>query len=327
MHTDNLSIKTKTVRKLAPLFALLIPVTSFADPHSLYGELRYSFNNVDQMSSNVRGENHASRLGVKGSFDEMWGITAFYHWETGVNFDDDNETLSQRFYFAGIKGSMGKLVYGRISTPYKMAGLKIDPFYDTSAGAGFLGSTYGLSGLTNLWTDKSLAFSSAKYGHFNFNAALFIDDSDHEHHDVNLGFTYANKNLTAGVQYLDISDTGIIVNSIPDSSAIRGHMKYTMGAWTMGASLENIDISGGSDQQYAYLSTTYQQSEKLKFAGSLGSVSKVSSRKNGSGVNVGAFYQLFEKTNVSLLYSQVDFDEGRNRNTFSIGVSQKFSFE
>jgi len=331
VNRDNLSINTngaiiKTAGQIVPVLALLIPSLSFAEPHSIYGDLRYSLNNVNVTSSNLRTENNASRLGVKGSFDVSPAVSFIYHAETGLNIDSNANVLSERFYYGGIKGSLGKLVYGRISTPYKMAGLKVDPFYDTSVGAGFAGATFGLSGLTNGWSDNALSFSSAAYGDFSFNAGLYVDDSDYSNHDTNVGFTFANKNVTAGLQYLDIDETGLVANSSPDSSAVRGHIKYTVGAWSIAASLENIDVDSGSDQEYIYISTTYQLSEKLKLAASLGSVSKVSDSKDGDAINLGAFYQIFKKTNISFLFSQVDFDKRDNRNTVAIALSHKFSW-
>ena len=331
VNRDNPGIKTqgtkiKAAGQIVAVLALLIPSLSFADPHSIYGDLRYSLNNVNVTSSNLRTENNASRLGVKGSFDASPAVSFIYHAETGLNIDSNANVFSERFYYGGIKSSLGKFVYGRISTPYKMAGLKIDPFYDTSVGVGFAGATFGLSGLTNGWSDNALAFSSATYGGFSFNAGLYVDDSDYSNHDTNLGFTFANKNVTAGLQYLDIDDTGLVANSRPDSKAVRGHIKYTVGAWSIAASLENIDVNSGSDQEYIYVSTTYQLSEKLKLAASLGSVSKVSDSKNGDAINLGIFYQVFKKTNISFLFSEVDLDKRNNRNTLAIAISQKFTW-
>lgn len=316
----------KNLLLLAALLALTVSTVSLAESHSFYGDFRYSLNDVDHISRDQTSDNNSSHLGAKGSFNLSADFSLFYHLETGVNIDEEADTLTQRFYFAGIQGSMGKLIYGRTSTQYKVPGFKIDPFYNTSAGLGFGGATYGLSGLTNGWTDKSLTYSSPSYGHFSFNAALYIDDSHAGKHDTNVGFTYAKDNLVAGLQALRVNDSAIVAKSTADSLATRAHLKYTVGLWVLGASYENIDINSASDQQYLYLSSIYQYSKKLKFAGSFGKVDKVSNSLNGTGIYIGAFYQLFQKTNISLLYSRVDLDNASDRDTFSLGLSQKFNF-
>jgi hypothetical protein len=324
-----ITMKKKAIlQNLLVMSAAMLPLTTYAGSNTLYGDFRYSFNNIDTgADSTFSGENNASRIGLKGTLGEADGITAFYHLQVGANIDGAGDAFTQRFFFAGIKGDFGKLVYGRTSTPFKMAGLKVDPFYDTSAGAGLGGATYGLSGLTNGWTDNSLAFSTPKFGAFSANAGIYFDDSNADEHDANIGVAYAKDAFSAGIQYINIGSTGVIAKSSPDSSAIRVHAKYSKDAWTFAGSIESIDPAAGKKQQYIYLSTTYQATKKLKVAGSFGKVDDVSATANGDGVNLGLFYQLLKKTNIYLVYSNVSIDGGSDRDTLAIGVSHKFAFE
>ncbi len=324
-------MNTKGFIKSAAFLAVTsITTATMADTNTLYGDFRYSGNSIEVGDdSSTSGNNNASRFGLKGTWGEEDGISAFYHLQVGVNVDG-GDAFTQRFFFAGIKGNFGKLTYGRTSTPYKMAGLKVDPFYDTSAGAGLGGATYGLSGLTNGWTDNSLAYSSKKIGNLSFNASTYLDDSTENNHDTNVGFTYNQGALTAGVQLANVSDTGVIAKSTPDSSATRLHARYKMDKWSLGASYETIDVNGASDDQsYFYLSSTYQATDKVKLAFSYGVADKVNATTDGSGFNLGAFYQLLKKTNVYVLYSGVSYDEinDADRSTLAIGVSHKFSFQ
>lgn len=300
-----------------------------AESNTVYGDFRYSFNSLDDgTDSTTRLDNNASRLGFKGDFGESEGITAFYHLQAGVNVDGGGDALTQRFFFAGLKGSFGKLTVGRTSTPYKMAGLRVDPFYDTAAGTGMGGSNYGLSGLTNGWTDNSIAYASPKMGAFTFNAGAYLDDSDSDEHDTNFGFSYKQDAFSGGIQFLSVADTGVVAQGQPDSTAIRVHAAYGKGAWNIGASVETIDPNGAPEQQYTYVSATYKMSDKVKFSGSLGSVSDVSAALDGSGVTLGLFYQLLAKTSVYTLYSSIDPDDSTaaDRSVFSVGISHKFSF-
>jgi len=319
-------------RRITALFTALLLSTSalsdsniLADFNTLYGDIRYSENRIDNSSrTTTHTENNASRLGLKGHLSERYGITAFYHFETGFSIEKDknDDRFTKRFYYAGIKGDFGKLIYGRTSTPYKMAGLKIDPFYDTSAGIGLGGATYGLSGLTNGWSEQSLAYSK-NMDAFSFNVSAYADNTEGDSRDVNVGFAYHNDSLNVGIQYLDIGNTGVIANSTADSTATRLHAMYNIGMWNFGGSLESIDPKTGDTQEYIYLSTTYKIDDKWKVSGSYGSVDDVSNKADGESVTVGTFYQLFKRAQVYALYS--DVNAGTDRDTFSLGVSYKFS--
>ncbi|CAN8141475.1 hypothetical protein THIOSC13_620039 [uncultured Thiomicrorhabdus sp.] len=118
----------------------------------------------------------------------------------GAN-QDGNDTgsaaLTSRFYFAGLQGSMGKLIYGRLSTPYKMTGVKQDPFYDTSAGSGNGGSNFGYSSLINGFSDDSFAYYSPKMGGLTFNASYTMADTDGQEAGMGVGVEYAAAKLAS----------------------------------------------------------------------------------------------------------------------------------
>ncbi|PHS19225.1 MAG: hypothetical protein COA86_06095 [Kangiella sp.] len=222
-----------------------------------------------------------------------------------------------------------------------MAGLRIDPFYDTAAGSGLGGSNFGLSPTTNGWTDNTIAYSSPNFGNVTLNASTYLDDSDANEHDINLGLLFKQDSITAGIQYMTIGDTGVIAKSVADSTGIRVHAAYKMGKLNIGVSVETIDVNNADSQQYAYLSATYQASDDIKWAGSYGSASDVSAESDGTGITLGVFYKLLDKTTVYGLYSSKSSDDYSppssatnlskrlglfDRDVLSIGVSHKFSF-
>ena len=315
-----------TIGKKAMLFtALLLPVSAFAVSNTLYGDFRYSISNVDDdTDSSLGAESNASRVGLKGSSDELDGITGFYHLQAGASIDTNGngDAITQRFFFAGFKGDFGKVLFGRTSTPYKMAGLKVDPFYDSSAGLSAGGASYGLSGLTNGWSDNTLAYSK-KIDAFKINASVYLDDSVENSNDFNFGVTYKKDGIKAGIQYIGVGDTGVIAKAGAGTRAIRLHGKYTMDMITIAGSLESIDPDAGDTQRYLYLSSTYKLNEKVKLAGSYGSVDDVNDLVNGDSITLGAFYQLLKKTQVHGLVSSVSTDT--DYTTIALGVSHKFA--
>jgi len=332
----------KLIKNMSICGVCLLPLSTIAESNTVYGDFRFSFNSIDNgTTSTISGNNNATRLGMKGDIGKKEGITAFYHLQYGANVDAaGGSAFSQRFFFAGIKGGFGKLVYGRTSTPYKMAGLKLDPFYDTSAGSGLGGSNYGLSPTTSGWSDNTIAYSTPKLGAFSLNVSTYLDDTDANEHDINLGVKYAQNSFTGGIQYMSAGDTGIVAKSIADSTSIRVHATYKMAAWNITASVETIDTNATDSHQYAYLSATLQASDDMKWAASYGSVSEVSAEADGTGITFGGFYKLLDKTTVYALYSSKSSDDYSvpaynansskqlglfDRDVFSIGVSHKFS--
>ncbi len=161
--------------------AVLSPVAAVADT-KLYGAIRASmFVSGEQGGADLGGMvNNNSRLGIKGSYGDEGGLTGFFNIQGKLDTDTGGGTgFGSRFAMAGVKGGFGTVVVGRLSSPYKMAGLKLDPFYDTSAGAKNGGSNYGLSSLTNGWLNNVVGYISPKIGGaFTVNAVAVLNEND-----------------------------------------------------------------------------------------------------------------------------------------------------
>lgn len=324
----------KKIILAAAVSAVLAPVAAVADA-KLYGNFRASVVSVDNGTvDSTQFENNASRLGVKGSVGEDGGLTGFYHLQMGAENDAGGQALSSRFYFAGVKGNFGKVMVGRFSSPYKMAGLKTDPFYDTSAGARNGGSNFGLSNLTNGFLNNGIAYVSPKIGGaFTINVAAFLDDDDASsnalngagNNPLNIGATYNKGGLTASVQHF--------TDSVAGGDATRVAAGYKAGAFGVAASFEDRDDN--TADQFTYVSGTYKVSPKTKLAASFGSVDgtnagaadgqgRIGFNTAGDGYAVGVFQKIAPKTTVSAIYSDVDADNGNGREAFALGLVQSF---
>ena len=156
----------KIVLSAAIAAACVSPLATIADTN-LYGQMRYSFNSVDDVDGTgqdgMSGNDNVSLFGLKGSAGDA--TQAFYHLQTGAAADSNSgRAFNQRFYFGGLSGDFGKVAYGRMTNAYKFAGFKLDPFYNMShigvngqftAGV----ATYGLSPATNGFTDNALQYT------------------------------------------------------------------------------------------------------------------------------------------------------------------------
>lgn len=301
--------------------SMIAPMVAMADT-TVYGGLRMSLVTGEKGTADIGGlVNNASRIGVKGSYGEEGGLTGFFNIQEGVQTDvTGGSGFTNRFAFAGVKGGFGKVVVGRLSSPYKMAGLKLDPFYDTSAGPLNGGSNYGLSSLTNGWLNNVVGYITPKLGGaVTLNLVAVLDENDNgpniaaTENFYNIGAEYSKNGFTAGVQHITEIDT---------TRLTAGYKNPTFSA---GVSYEDFD--SGSDM--TYVAGTYKIAPKTTLAASFGTNGgNGTGARNaaGDGYTLGVFQKIAPKTTVSALYSSVDYDaaaEG-DRDIFAVGLIQNF---
>ncbi len=307
-------------------------VPAMADT-TLYGNFRGSFNTGDlnaATAGDVAFVNNASRLGIKGA-SGSGGLKGIYHLQMGANNDAGGAALSSRFYFMGLKGGFGKVILGRLSTPYKMAGVKQDPFYDTSAGPANGGSNYGYSSLNNGFTDNTIAYYSPKIGGgLSIHASISIDDAATDDHDYGVGVEWGNKTSKIGVSYLQLDATPVIGANGGAESAVRLYGSTKIGGIGIGASYESVDTGAADNITFMHLNGSYKASPALKLALAYGKVSDGAAgagrNSTGDGISVGAFYNILKNTSVSLIYSNTDYDDNTvaDRKGVALGFVQKF---
>lgn len=302
----------------------------------LYGDFRYSYNHADAGdTTHWASADNASRLGVRGEVS-TGGLMAFADLQTGVNIDaEGGGAFTQRYYLAGVRGPFGALTLGRHSTAYKMAGLRLDPFYDTStlsAGGGvpstglFAGASFGLSNLTNAWAERTVAYTSPAFGGVTVNAAAYLDtDSDH---DYGVGLRYRAHGFDAGVQYHDADGGRTWPPTADIDHALRGHAKYSRAdAWSLGMSYERLEAPSGDRQDFLYAVGTLTLSPGLLLAGAVGYVEDEDAGQpvTGTGFHAGVFYTAFPQVRVHALYSGLDSDAGPSRGNLALGLRYQFS--
>ncbi|MFW6084273.1 MAG: porin [Gemmatimonadota bacterium] len=305
----------------------------------LYGDFRYSYNRADAGdSSRWAGANNASRLGVEA---ELVGesLTVFADFQAGVNVDGDEDggAFTQRYFLAGVRGAVGTFTLGRHSTNYKMAGLRIDPFYDTSVlGVGgavpstglFAGASFGLSNLTNGWADRTLAYASPTKWGLRANAAIYLDTASD--HDYAVGLGYQDGGFEAGLQYHDVGGGRTWTQTVGIEDALRGHASYGGESWTVGGSYERIRADGGDTQGFVYVAATMDPTPELTLAAAAGHVDEGAAQPaaaTGTGFHAGLFYALHPQARLHALYSRLDLDLGQDRANLALGLTIHFALE
>ncbi len=309
----------KKIILAAAIASVLAPLSAVADT-KVYGAIRTSVMVAGEKGGADLGgvANNASRLGVKGSYGDEGGLTGFFNIQTGVRPDTNGGSgLTNRFAMAGVKGDFGKAVVGRLSTPYKMAGLKLDPFYDTSAGVNNGGSNYGLSNLTNGWVNNVVGYISPKLGGaFTVNVVAMLDKNDTPgaggKNRFNPGVTYSANGITASLQH------------ITEVKATRYSVGYKAGPMSGGISYEDLD----GDDNALHLAGTYKVASKTTLAASYGTMDITTDavrNVDGKGFALGVFHKLAPKTTLTAMYSDVNATADANdRDVFALGLIQKF---
>lgn len=314
----------------------VVPAISTADTN-LYGQMRYSFNSVDDTGGSgqdgLSGNDNVSLFGLKGSVGD--GTKAFYHIQTGAPTDADGQgdAFNQRFYFAGLSGDFGKVAYGRMTNAYKFAGFKMDPFYNLShvnAGGSFAtgGATYGLSGATNGFTDNALQYTSNSFNGIKVNVGTYIDDSNADEHGTNFGGSWSGNGMNVGVQMASNGATVTVPGVAANGDAMRIHGGYKAKNWSAGISFETVDTSATNDTTYMYLTGRYKASDKVELVGSLGTVDDGTPAAEGTGLMFGGFRTIAPKTQVYVTYSQASLDAAGSQDpsVISFGAIHKFGF-
>jgi len=321
----------KRVFLLAVLAALTF--SGFAKANtSIYGTFSASYNYVgeDAGTKGMQGADNVSLFGAKGS----WGdddLKAFFNLQTGAPADGNGgQAFKQRFYFGGLEGGFGKVMFGRMTNAYKFPGFKMDPFYNLSTinvagkyspGAG----TYGLSPATNGFTDNALQYYTPSFSGFKLLGGVYLDDTSEDAHSYLVGATYTAENFDLGGVFAMNGDTvAALPNIAVDGKAIRVYGNYKGDGFKLGASYENVDINGIDGVSYIYVTGTLMAKDiATDFSASVGSVSDGLAK--GFGVTAGAFHNVVENAQLLAIISYASLDNDLSPVSFSVGFKYKFS--
>lgn len=134
----------KKIIALAIASALTAPAVAMADSVgnvALYGQVNLSVDVVNDGANPSGSSNNlvsnASRIGFKGSEDLGGGLTALFQMEKEVDMDNGNAHSGVMFdrntYLGLASADMGKVLFGRHDTPYKISTRSLDLFADTAA--------------------------------------------------------------------------------------------------------------------------------------------------------------------------------------------------
>jgi len=323
------------------------PMVALAADNNLYGQMRYSFNSVDDVTGSgqdgLSGDDNVSLFGLKGTAGDD-DLKMFYHLQTGAPTDNNGgQAFNQRFYFAGLQGGFGKAAYGRMTNAYKFDGFKLDPFYNLShvnAGGSFAtgGASYGLSKATNGFTDNALQYTSPAFGGVKVNAGVYLDDTNEDNHGMGVGASWSGNGFNVGVQMASNDNDGTvnaniaIPNIAADGDALRVHGGYKADNWSAGLSYETVDTDADAEANYMYLVGRFNVSAKTELVAAIGTVDPDDNSSEvgaeGTGFQLGVFQTVVPKTQLYVTYGTASLDAAgaEDPSVLSVGAIHKFGF-
>lgn len=304
---------------------------------TVYGNVHLSIQQFDKSdgtgagtAGNLNMGSNTSAIGVKGSEDLGDGLKAIYKVEFQLNADGDGgggDALTQRDVFVGIKGGMGTVKLGALSSNYKQKGGKVDALYRTPVeGRGFIqtqsrlhnGRATNRGRMTN-----QLQYSSPKMGGMQLVANTTFSDSDDE--TLGLGLRYETKNILAYIDYIDTVPGGAaVITGTGTESAVKVGAKYSAKAFFVAGQYEAAEDVTGND--YIHLNGGYNINKNNAVILTYGTASHVAdSALDTAGLALAFNHKMSKMTNVYVAFGDRSSDTAAAEDSvFALGIRKKF---
>lgn len=222
-----------------PLIAVAVSMAlaSVAQAESkFYGKVNASVSYND-LSESFDLNDHASRLGVKGS-EDLGSVTVVYQAE--FSHPNDVGGLGARDTFVGFQyAGLGTVKMGRMDTPLKKSQGKFDLFND------IVDIKNVLDGDNR--SNNSVNFTTEKLGALQVSVSAVLNDSTQGAGSDTDGYsasvTYKTGDIYAAVAY----DT-----KVKEESVQRATFIYTMGDMRFGALINNVDKTDTADAELGF---------------------------------------------------------------------------
>ena len=290
----------KSLIALAVASAVSAPAFAATANVDVYGVMNAAVSYVDDQVStanDIQFSTFGSRIGFKGAEDLGGGLKAIWQIESGINFEEQNGTLSGRNSFVGLSGGWGTFLLGNHDSPLKSVGRAVDLFGDTIGD-----SRNVMGGGSDTRVDNVAVYVSPNFSGFNVTAAYFTDDNPVASPDgdnqgaYNLSATYKNGPLYLGLGYgdgdhheaaglgahwraaagftmgalkfvgqydkLDGDTAGVYTKG--DYDAWMAGAAYTMGAITLKANYMDGDYDHAADRKQWNIGADYTMSKRTK---------------------------------------------------------------
>ena len=308
---------------------LVSPIAAYANA-TIYGNAHLSLDSVDDDDSTTKEytsmNNRTSAIGVKGKEDLGGGMTALYKLEFGIDPDRTSRTITTRDQWVGLKGAMGTVKFGTMSSNYKQMGGKVDPMYRTALeGRAWGGQTnlHSSSGIDRGRSTDTVQYSSPKMS--GVQAVFNTTFEGVKDETMGLGIRYTAKNIMAFFDYIDMNGVGAGGGATGTESAIKIGGSYKMDAIKLGFQHELAEDLKGEDVTFvsAQLAVNDNDSVAVSFASAAAQSATVGD--DGTGFAIMYNHKMSKRTNVYAGYLSEDMEDNDMTDTdLTFGIRHKF---
>ncbi len=320
----------KSILAIAVAATMAAPAVVMAAP-TVYGNLHVTIVDADS-NDNIALTSNTSAIGLKGSEDLGNGLKAIYKVEfqlDAASGSSSGDALTNRDTFVGLKGGMGTVKFGLMSSNYKQKGGKVDSLYRTPVeGRGFIhtqsrlhnGRAINRGRMTN-----AVQYSSPKMGGIQLVANTTLSNSEDE--TIGLGVRYETKSVLAYVDWIDAQPgTAVSGNGLTQDteSAVKVGGKYKTKAFHVAAQYESAEDLTGFD--YIHLNAGFNINKNNSIQATIGQASHINNSDNDTDSFALAYiHSLSKMTMVYAAYGDVSDDSGAKENdALAFGIRKKF---
>ena len=318
---------------------LVSPLAAFADA-TVYGNVHLSIDSADDdnpatntIAEELQMNTNTSAIGVKGKEDLGGGMSAIFKVEFQIDPSErcNNDVsgncnaITDRDQWVGLKGAMGTVKFGTMSSNYKQMGGKVDPMYRTQLegrAAGGQTNLHSGAGLTRGRSENTLQYTSPKMSGVSvvFNTTFSGNDDE----TMGLGVRYKTKNVLAYFDYIDMDTDGLGAGIVTESAMKIGG-SFKTGAITLGLQHELTEDLLGED--VTFFSANYQMNDNdnIAFSFATAAARSVTVGDDGSGFALMYNHKMSKRTNVYAGYGVEDInDDTLDNSVFTLGLRKKF---
>ncbi|WP_444929268.1 porin [Microbulbifer sp. SSSA002] len=291
---------------------------------------QFDTKNIDKDKDYVT-HNNASR--VDGSISYSCNDTTVkYIYSSGWDLEGTQLKSNKLINAISINNdNFGSLIYGQLSTPYKLSGKAGDPFWDTAAGTVYAGNNFGFSSLTRGFSPDSLVYKSPNLKNIYIIAGYSGSNSKGDYHS---GLEYKKDNRLIGIQYISIGDSPSIANGQSVDKAVRLYARNQFSSWKVSLSFEEVDKIIGKREQYLNISAERPIVNFGRIALSYGQVADAGFKLingstyygDGHGYSIGTFYEATKNFEVYFIGSALRLDDNVDQDSLVLGLKYNFSF-
>lgn len=308
---------------LAIAGAIAAPLTAAADT-TLYGKLHLStdfYGGDNAANNNYALSSNSSRIGIRGSEAINANLNVIYQWETTMGWGDgsggDGGFGGQRNTFAGFSGDWGRVLVGRMDTPFKGVRSTYGFFGDQVGDARTILDAQREDGTRmDRRASNSIAYSTPDLAGFSATLQYSADtsggtDNDQDLFSARADYKVAGFSITAA--YDQNNRNG------DDQSAWRLGAGYSFGDFEVAALYQDAEIGFDGDDQTAWgFGGAYSIGDGT-FKAQYYTADSISNRP-ATGADmwaVGYDYSLSRQTKLYAAFQYVSNDSGTD--TYNVG--------